>query len=98
MRVIVWLLFGLCAAAQTPGDPCLIQGSVINAVTNMPVRKAQLMLRPAKGGQPLRAATDADGKYVIANVPPGAWRRSGVEHKDRFFLDSVRLDRGPRRR
>jgi hypothetical protein len=47
---------------------------VVNAITGQPVRKARLTLWPAKGGDPVTGSTDAQGKYALANVAPGAYR------------------------
>ncbi|HEV3196284.1 MAG TPA: carboxypeptidase-like regulatory domain-containing protein [Bryobacteraceae bacterium] len=73
---VLWLaaVFSLAAAGQTPSEPCRVEGSVVNAVTGQPVRKARLTLMPAKGGEPIGGATDAQGKYALANVAPGMYR------------------------
>ena len=52
-----------------------IQGSVVNAVTGMPVRKAHLMILPAEAGFDLqyRAESDAQGHFVITDIKPGKY-------------------------
>jgi len=47
------VVFGLAAAAQTtPAEKCRIEGTVLNAVSGQPVRKAQVSLTLANGGEP----------------------------------------------
>ena len=70
----VAVVSSLAAAGQTPPEPCRVEGAVVNAITGQPVRKARLMLTPVKSGAPVTGATDAQGKYVLANVAPGAYR------------------------
>jgi hypothetical protein len=51
-----------------------VEGTVLNAVTGQPVRKARITLTPAQdGGEPVLAATDAHGKYTLANIDPGKY-------------------------
>jgi hypothetical protein len=73
---VVWIaaVFSLAAAGQTPSEPCRVEGAVVNAITGQPVRKARLLLTPVKSGAPVTGASDAQGKYVLANVAPGAYR------------------------
>ena len=60
-----------------PEDKCIVEGQVISAVTGEPVKKAQLMLRKADGpGSPFAAASDAGGKFSIADIDPGKYRLS----------------------
>jgi hypothetical protein len=68
------VVFRLAALGQTPSESGRIEGSVVNAVTGQPVRKVRLSLTPAKGGEPVTAATDAQGKYVLPNVPSGSYK------------------------
>src|ERR1017187_10382522 len=70
----VAVVSSLAAAGQTPPEPCRVEGAVVNAITGQPVRKARLMLTPVKSGAPVTGATDAQGKYVLANLAPGAYR------------------------
>src|ERR1039457_4555632 len=67
-------VLSLAAVGQTPTEPCRVEGAVVNAITGQPVRKARLTLWPAKGGDPVTGSTDAQGKYALANVAPGAYR------------------------
>ena len=44
------------------------QGQVVNQVTGEPVRRVNLTLRPELGGTNLRAVTDHEGKFTIAEA------------------------------
>lgn len=66
-------MFSLAAAGQAPEQKCRVEGNVFNSVTGQPVRKARLTLAPAKGGDPVTGATNAQGMYVLANVAPGEY-------------------------
>jgi hypothetical protein len=63
----------LVAAGQPPADKCRVEGTVRNSVTGQPVRKARLTFVPANGGEPMVGATDSQGHYALANVPPGTY-------------------------
>jgi len=67
------LVFTVAAAGQTPAEKCRIEGTVLNASTGQPVRKARLSLMPGEGPEPLTGTTDAQGHYVLANIAPGAY-------------------------
>jgi len=67
------LVFSLAAAGQAPEQKCRVEGTVLNSITGHPVRKARLTLAPLKDGEPVTGATDAQGKYALANVPPGEY-------------------------
>jgi hypothetical protein len=60
------------AAGQQAADKCRVEGTVLNAVTGHPVRKAHITLTPAQG-EPILAATDAHGKYALADLAPGKY-------------------------
>jgi hypothetical protein len=75
IRAGAWALaFSLAAAGQTPAEKCRIEGTVLNAVSGQPVRKAQVSLTPATGGEPISGATDSHGAYALANVAPGVYK------------------------
>jgi hypothetical protein len=61
------------APAQPVSDPCRVEGTVLNAVTGQPVRKARITLTPMQGGEPMLASTDSQGKYALPNIPPGTY-------------------------
>ena len=60
------------AAGQPAADKCRIEGTVLNAVTGQPIRKARITLTPVQG-EPTLAATDAHGKYALADIAPGKY-------------------------
>ena len=60
------------AAGQPAADKCRIEGTVLNAVTGQPIRKARITLTPVQG-EPFLAATDAHGKYAVADLAPGKY-------------------------
>jgi hypothetical protein len=61
------------AAGQPASDKCRLEGTVLNAVTGQPVRKARIALTPVQGGDPFQAVTDAHGKYALADIAPGKY-------------------------
>ncbi len=55
-----------------------ILGRAVNAVTNEPIRKANIQLQsPDLGRQGIAATSDADGNFVFENLDPGNYRMSG---------------------
>ncbi len=81
--VLLALLLAVQAAGQTPApaEPAptdtLIAGSVVDAVTGQPLKKAWVTLLPV-GGPRLRAeaitvSTDADGRFAFQGVRPGQY-------------------------
>jgi hypothetical protein len=60
------------AAGQPAADKCRIEGTVLNAVTGQPIRKARITLTPVQG-EPILVATDAHGKYALADLAPGKY-------------------------
>jgi len=58
------------ASGQQAADKCRLEGTVFNAVTAQPIRKARITLTPVQG-EPILAATDAHGKYALADLAPG---------------------------
>jgi Carboxypeptidase regulatory-like domain len=63
----------LLAIGQTPDEKCRVEGTVLNAITGQPVRKAHIFLTPS-GARPLIAMTDSQGKYAFTDVAPGDYR------------------------
>jgi hypothetical protein len=75
-------------AATDPKNASTLEGRVLNAITGEPIRRVNLALRPfgapgisagiGPGSQqqaaPFAATTDADGKFHIEKVDPGAYR------------------------
>jgi hypothetical protein len=66
------------ASGQPAADKCRVEGTVLNAVTGQPVRKARITLTPSEGGEWTLAATDAHGKYSFADLPPGKYRLAAM--------------------
>jgi len=70
------LLFaGLALGAD---DHCSVTGRVVSAATGEPVRKVQVILRPADPrtarSVPLGAVTDASGGFSLPDLEPGQYR------------------------
>jgi hypothetical protein len=61
-----------------PEDKCALEGSVVNAVTGEPLKKARLTLRPigVRNGTPHGATTDGAGHFLIDDVDPGQYNFS----------------------
>src|SRR5260370_18072133 len=64
-----------------PEDKCLIEGTVVNAMTGEPLKKAHLSLRPngLVDGTPYGTPTDNAGHFLLADIDPG-----------RYFLTATR--------
>ena len=58
-----------------PEDKCSIEGTVVNAVTGEPLKKAHLTLRPLgmQNGIPYGTTTDNAGHFLIDDVDPGRY-------------------------
>jgi protocatechuate 3,4-dioxygenase beta subunit len=67
------------SAPVKPEERCTIEGTVLNSVTGEPLKKAELMLRradpsPNGFGLSYAGASDAAGRFVIADIEPGRYR------------------------
>jgi uncharacterized surface anchored protein len=64
--------------AIKPEDKCTIEGTVINASTGEPLKKARLTLRGMGGpnGTPSGATTDNAGHFLIDDLDPGEYNFS----------------------
>jgi hypothetical protein len=63
------------AAPVNPEDRGSIEGTVVNAGTGEPIRKAQVTaVSLERGGARESAATDSSGRFTIEGVDPGRWR------------------------
>jgi hypothetical protein len=72
-----WTLVALATMVSLDAQQdrlCSIQGSVTNALTGEPLRKAYLRLLPTLGGkQSPNAVTDVQGKFVFEGVEAGTY-------------------------
>ncbi len=90
MRIAILALLAAAAPAQTPaGQTGSIAGTIFDAVTHQPVKKAMVMVNtnfnPIRGGQPPNngpqsAATDVSGAFSLENLPPGTYQVD-VQHQ-----------------
>ncbi len=97
MRLLLALLLPLGMNAQAPSDDfAAISGTVVNAITGEPVRRATVMLRRVDiaTGTAAATATDANGNFVLSAPEPGTYRLT-AEHAG--FLPAQFGARGPAR-
>src|SRR5580704_4251273 len=64
------LMLGLRLAAQTGGEPASVEGKVVDAISGLPVPRAQIILQ---GRTPYRATSAADGTFSITGISPGTY-------------------------
>jgi hypothetical protein len=50
-----------------------VEGTVLNALTGQPVRKAHITLTLDQGGDPVLGVTDAHGRFALSDLSPGAY-------------------------
>ena len=70
---------GLVCSGQSQNNSAdttaTFDGRVLDALSGVPVRRANLTLRPARGPQkPIVTVTSGDGKFFFAGVEPGVYR------------------------
>lgn len=61
--------------------PASVEGKVTNAITGAPLRKVSVTIMPSEPGQDrvmLSATTDENGRYRLADVPPGRYQLMGT--------------------
>jgi hypothetical protein len=88
-----FVLFAAMLSGQStaPTKPGKVEGTVINSVTNDPVKKAIMTLRPHGRRATYTAVTDAAGHFQFDNVDPG--RYDAVANRDGFMpLHGNRFD------
>jgi hypothetical protein len=75
---MIWLLLLLAAPLLGQQDKAGLSGTVFNAATGEPVRKARLTLRlnstAAEAPPPVTVGTDDAGKFEFVDIAPGAYR------------------------
>jgi hypothetical protein len=73
MRAAIFFLSLPLLYAQ--GDRCAVKGTVVNAKTNEPVKRAQVVLSRSgsPGTAPVVALTDRAGQFELANLDPGQY-------------------------
>src|SRR5256885_1731653 len=96
------LLVPLALAAQAPAPPdnlCAISGTVVNAITAEPVRRALIALRRIDSSPGVTnvhvtnaVSTDSTGHFAISGIEPGTYRIT-AEHNG--FLPAQYGARGP---
>ncbi|MCU1237124.1 MAG: hypothetical protein JWP63_5091 [Candidatus Solibacter sp.] len=105
MRCLVFFLLPFALAAQAPPAPdtlCSLSGTVINAVTSEPVRRALIAIRRVDGSpgttMTIRVtnavSTDAAGRFALNGIEPGTYRLS-ADHNG--FIPAQYGARGPNR-
>lgn len=75
------LVFALLLDPQEkPPERCAVAGTVVDAITDKPVAKAEIELRPLSGSaQPIAVTrTDGAGRFRLVDVDPGAYRLAGT--------------------
>ena len=65
-------------AAPASGSTTEIRGRVKNATDDKPVARARVLAIAEGASEPHVAISDADGKYTIASLPPGAYTVSAT--------------------
>jgi uncharacterized surface anchored protein len=98
------LVLGRLAAQQTagsgpqPDDKCSIEGTVVNAMTGEPLKKAHLTLQPADrpNGAPYGTDTDAGGHFLMDKLDPGNYSLSA--DRNGFLAEGYSPDGNPRHR
>jgi protocatechuate 3,4-dioxygenase beta subunit len=86
LGLVVW--HGLLAQSRPAPDASTlarVEGTVFNAATGEPLRKAQLILHGGTGSEYI-ATTDASGKFAIERVPPGSYALT-AQHQNFALLD-----------
>jgi len=73
---LFFLLFGVAALGQEGAQKpklATIEGLVTRIGTNEPMPDVRIAATPESGGAPRNATTNAQGKFTIADLPPGRY-------------------------
>jgi len=80
LTILFWGLFSWCYAQQMPQEQtkCRIAGTVVDSVTQQPLRESEVMLRgpmalPGANWKPLSTTADADGRFRFDDLAPGRY-------------------------
>jgi uncharacterized protein (DUF2141 family) len=97
MRFLAFLLLPLALGAQTPAGT--VSGTVVNAITSEPVRRALVTIRridSSPGTTTVRVtsavSTDSTGSFTITGIGPGTYRLSASHNG---FIPAEYGARGP---
>jgi hypothetical protein len=81
----------LCGQSTGPTKPGKVEGTVINSVTNDPVKKAIVTLRPYGRRASYTAITDAAGHFHFDALDPGIFQ--AIANRDGFIpLQGIRFN------
>jgi len=83
-NLAIFLAIGALSSGQSPAaaKPGKLEGTVINSVTNEPVKKATVTLQSMRGTTNYSAVTDASGHFHFDSVEPGQYQTVG--YRDGF--------------
>ena len=76
LGLAIWCFASAGQQASEPAPrPASISGTVYDAVSDQPLKKARVSLIRLEGrARPRTVTTDADGKFALANVEEGRYR------------------------
>lgn len=60
--------------SQEPQEPASVEGSVVNAATGEPLKRATVMLVSMQASPPYATTSDANGRFRLSSIVPGQYR------------------------
>jgi protocatechuate 3,4-dioxygenase beta subunit len=89
------IIFLSISLLHAQGDRCSVKGTVVNAKTNEPVKRAQITLNRAGQTEAARwgALTNAAGQFELTNLDPGQYAIAAS--KEGFMVGARRLGDPP---